>query len=240
MKMTRLILVLLTVGLLAVCLTGCFKQTRPQALFRATQSEETVPFSVSFDGTLSFVPEGSIVSYLWTFGDGATDSGPLVEHTYSENGTYKAELTIIDETGASTSTAMTIHALNPPPTAGFTYAPQSNMDGTPIVSCSETITFSASDILTGESLCDDDGEIVWCHWYFGYRDDNNEPVISEGPWETHSVVQHKYMYSWDYKVILTVTDNDGATGEYMEIIHVEGGPPCNADVDDGTGGGTCG
>ena len=233
MKMTRLILVLLTVALLAVTLTGCFKQTRPQALFRATHSEEVVPFSVSFDGTLSFAPEGRIVSYLWTFGDGATDSGPLVEHTYNEDGTYEATLTIIDEAGASTSTTMTINALNPPPTAGFTYSPRSNWDGTPIVSCSEKITFSAAD------LCEDDGTIVWCSWYFGYRN-GGEPVVTEGPWETHSEVTHKFIEKGIYNVILKVTDNDGGVGEYIEIVQVEGGKPCYDDIDDGTGGGTCG
>lgn len=232
MKTGRIILVLAAAVLVTASLTGCLKQAQPQALFKSTQTEKVVPFSVSFDGTLSYVPNGRIASYLWTFGDGSSESGPLVEHTYEEDGVYEARLTIIDEAGASTSSSTMIKALNPPPTAGFGYSPRSNMEGDFFVSCNETITFEA------ESYCDDDGTVVGYDWYFGYRLPNGTAAEASG-----ATVTHKFLYAGTYTIILTVTDNDGGTTQYKEQLEVKGGPPCNADITgdvDWTGeGGTC-
>ncbi|MGB2983247.1 MAG: PKD domain-containing protein [Candidatus Bipolaricaulia bacterium] len=219
MKTGRLILLLGTAILVVASLSGCLTRSQPQALFTATATEDVVPFAVSFDGTLSYMPEGEIVSYLWTFGDGGSESGPLVEHTYNEDGTYEARLTIIDGRGYSTSTLMTIHALNPLPTAGFSYTPKSNMEGVYFVSCSEPITFDAQD------LCSDDGTIVSYEWYFGYRLPDGTAASAAGP-----VVVHEFLYAGTYNIILTVTDNDGGTTAYIEQLDVKGGPPCNADV----------
>ncbi len=232
MKPAKLVL-LLGVGILVVAsLAGCLREKRPQALFTATRTEDVIPLTVGFDGTLSYVPDGEIASYLWTFGDGSSETGPLAEHTYNDDGAFEARLTVFDERGSSETTSMTIHALNPPPTAGFEYSPKSNLDGTYIVSCSEIVTFSA------EELCTDDGDIVSYDWYFGYRlpPDYSIPATATGP-----VVTHEFLYSGTYAIVLTVTDDDGATGTYKEKLEVVGGEPCNADIEPGTpwGGGTC-
>ena len=232
MRTTRII-VLIVAGLVTIgALTGCLKKSEPQALFTASMSEHVVPFTVSFDGTLSYNTGGKIVSYLWTFGDGGAEDGPAVEHTYTEDGVYEVKLTVIDEAGMSSSNVLTVKALNPPPTAGFSYTPRSNMQGEFFVSCSETITFDAED------LCSDDGTIVDYEWYFGYRDGEGQPVISHGP-----EVSHEFLYAGTYNVTLTVTDNDGGQTEYIEQLVVKGGPPCNADVTGdipwNNGGGTC-
>jgi len=60
----------------------------------------------AFNATGSADPDGSIVSYLWDFGDGANASGPLASHAYSKDGSYKATLTVTDDRGA-TGTAST-------------------------------------------------------------------------------------------------------------------------------------
>ena len=49
-----------------------------------------------FDGSESIDHEGSIVSYDWDFGDGATASGAVVTHTYSSQGAYLVTLTVTD------------------------------------------------------------------------------------------------------------------------------------------------
>jgi PKD repeat protein len=232
MKTGKLSLVLAVACLVAASVSGCLKLTAisPRALFTASLAEQVVPFTASFDGTLSYAGR-EIVSYLWNFGDGGAADGPVVDHQFVEDGVYDVTLTVIDEAGLSASTTMELHALNPPPTAGFTYSPKSNMDGVYFVSCSETITFDAAE------LCDDDGSIVSYDWYFGYRTTDGEPATASGP-----TVTHEFLYAGTYTVVLTVTDNDGGTTIYSEEIVVEGGPPCNADVSgDGTyfGGGTC-
>ena len=221
MKRGKCILCLLTVGLVAASISGCLnlQSTQPQALFTASLAEHVVPFTASFDATLSYAPTGEIMTYLWSFGDGGAEEGPVADHTYNEDGVYVVRLTIINEEGASSSRTMTVQALNPPPLAGFSYTPKSNMDGVDFVSCSETITFNAVD------MCSDDGEIVLYEWYFGYRDGNGEPATAEGP-----TVTHEFLYAGTYSIALTVTDNDGDQTAYVEQVVVKGGPPCNTDV----------
>ena len=221
MKRGKCILCLAAIGLVAASISGCLKlqPTQPQALFTASISEHVVPFTVSFDATLSYAPVGEILTYLWAFGDGGADEGPVADHTYSEDGTYVVRLTVIDAEGISSTQTMTVEALNPPPEAGFSYTPKSNMDGVDFVSCSEKVTFDAT------GLCSDDGEIVSYEWYFGYRDAEGEPAAAEGP-----IVTHEFLYAGTYSVALTVTDNDGDQSTYIEQVVVKGGPPCYTDV----------
>ena len=52
------------------------------------------PLDVSFSSAGSIDPEGDPLSYLWTFGDGATSTQPNPAHTYATSGTYTARLTV--------------------------------------------------------------------------------------------------------------------------------------------------
>jgi len=242
MNTRKAFLLLGLIALVGAAITGCLNPTgeRPQALFTASISEQVVPFTTSFDGTLSYAPGGEIVSYLWTFGDGSTESGPIVDHTYQQDGVYEVRLTVFNAKGLSTSTNLTVRALNPPPTAGFSYSPRSNMEGDYFVSCSEDIIFDATD------YCEDDGEIVKYEWYFGFRDANGDAAeaTAEGP-----VVTQRFLWAGTYQIVLTVTDDDGGQTVYVESLDVKGGTPCNADITgdipwnyDGSfnsGGGTC-
>jgi subtilisin family serine protease len=57
--------------------------------------------SCSFDGLASTDPDGTIVSYAWTFGDGAGASGPTSSHAYASGGTFPVTLTTTDDDGAT-------------------------------------------------------------------------------------------------------------------------------------------
>lgn len=61
----------------------------------------TVPQQVSFDGTPSRDPDGSVASWSWDFGDGAQGSGAQVTHTYTAPGRYFPKLTVTDNAGAT-------------------------------------------------------------------------------------------------------------------------------------------
>lgn len=72
----------------------------PAALFSAGAGE--VGRAVAFDAGASSDPDGSVASYAWDFGDGATGTGVSPQHTYAQVGTYTVRLTVADDQGCST------------------------------------------------------------------------------------------------------------------------------------------
>jgi PKD repeat protein len=84
--------------------------------------------AITFDGFASNDPDGSIESYTWNFGDGTTDNGEIVTHTYSDPGTYIATLSVTDNDGASSSGAVVVNVLDPagvhPPTKPILRTPE--------------------------------------------------------------------------------------------------------------------
>jgi PKD repeat protein len=70
--------------------------------------------TVAFDGSASHDSDGTIGSWAWTFGDGATGSGAMTSHTYSAVGTYTATLTVTDNKGATGKATVSISATTDP------------------------------------------------------------------------------------------------------------------------------
>jgi YVTN family beta-propeller protein len=62
-----------------------------------------------FDASASTVRYGTIVSYAWSFGDGATEttSVPITSHVYARPGVYTASVTETDSAGTSTARVFT-------------------------------------------------------------------------------------------------------------------------------------
>lgn len=56
--------------------------------------------TVTFDGSGSYDPDGEIASYKWDFGDGSTGEGKIIQHTYTQDGTFTAKLNVTDLFGA--------------------------------------------------------------------------------------------------------------------------------------------
>ncbi len=79
-------------------LSGCFllPNDPPMASFTATPGQGSAPLTVSFDASGSYDPDGSVTSYRWSFGDGATGYGAYATHVYAAPGVYTAELTVQD------------------------------------------------------------------------------------------------------------------------------------------------
>ncbi|MGC9308950.1 MAG: PKD domain-containing protein [Thermoplasmatota archaeon] len=74
--------------------------------------------TITFDGTDSYDPDGTITSYAWNFGDGESASGATPTHTYDAAGTYEVMLIVTDNDGATDSdvTVANIPGGNRPPT----------------------------------------------------------------------------------------------------------------------------
>jgi PKD repeat protein len=58
----------------------------PTADFIATPTIGMAPLEVSLDASTSSDPEGVILPCDWDYGDGSTDSGVFVAHTYTTDG----------------------------------------------------------------------------------------------------------------------------------------------------------
>ncbi len=71
----------------------------PVACFSAFPVSGNAPLDVNFDASCSYDPDGSIVSYSWSFGDGGTDTTVTPFYTYYTPGTYTARLTVTDNLG---------------------------------------------------------------------------------------------------------------------------------------------
>ena len=65
---------------------------------------------INIDGSDSYDDDGSIVEYLWDFGDDITGTGKSQTHTYTAPGNYSIMLTVTDEHGGTStdSTYVTI------------------------------------------------------------------------------------------------------------------------------------
>jgi PKD repeat protein len=144
--------------------------------------------TVSFDASASDDPDGTIVDYLWDFGDGTTGSGVSIQHAYSQDGTYTVTLTVTDNDGATDTITATKTVMNESPTANFTESAHT-------VNTGENIHFDASESY------DPDGTIISYTWDFG-----------DGNTATGVVVNYAYGKNGEYNVTLTVVDDDGASG----------------------------
>ena len=164
-----------------------------------TESAETVSSgeSIHFDASESHDPDGTIVNYLWDFGDGNTATGVEVDHAYEDDGVYTVTLTVIDDDDATGSATATKNVLNRPPVASFT-------ENATIVSKDEAIHFDASE------SHDPDGTIVNYLWEFG-----------DGNTATGVTSDHAYSEDGNYTVTLTVTDDDGASASLVAAKIVE-------------------
>ena len=70
--------------------------------------------SVSFNGSGSSDPDGTINSYAWDFGDGSVASGVGASHTYTATGIYTVTLTVTDNRGGiALDTALVTVAVTP-------------------------------------------------------------------------------------------------------------------------------
>lgn len=141
---------------------------------------------VPFDGNASSDPDGSIVSYVWDFGDGSTANGVKVSHTYAAQGVYNVSLTVTDDSGAvdSANTTATIDAANLPPVAN----PSGPYQGT----VNEPLAFD------GTGSTDPDGSIISYNWDYGDGSAGNGAASS-----------HTYSAEGTYNVTLSVTDDGG-------------------------------
>jgi PKD repeat protein len=96
----------LAVVALVVLLTACSdveddSSSAPVARITVTPASGPAPLSVAVSGAGSSAVSGTIATYAWTFGDGATATGSDATHTFATPGEYVITLTVTDDKGRS-------------------------------------------------------------------------------------------------------------------------------------------
>lgn len=74
-------------------------ETAPNVAPQAVISQSGTGATVTYDGTASSDPDGTIASYFWDFGDGTSATGSTATHTYLQPGQYRAVLVVTDNSG---------------------------------------------------------------------------------------------------------------------------------------------
>ena len=67
-----------------------------------------------FDGSGSTDSDGTVDTYLWIFGDGHSETGVTVPHSYTSSGVYTVSLTVIDNNGATGVDELNVTVVEPP------------------------------------------------------------------------------------------------------------------------------
>ncbi|MEX0406578.1 PKD domain-containing protein [Aquibium sp. LZ166] len=155
--------------------------------------EAVVGETVRFDGALSGDPDGSILSYDWDFGDGVTRSGMSVDHVYHTPGTYRASLTVTDDSGKPNDRAGTEFEVIVANRANL--SPEVRVGGDRAAFVNELVEFDA----TGTT--DPDGNVVAVEWDFG-----------DGARASGFQARHAYAAPGDYEVHVLVRDDSGRRG----------------------------
>jgi len=172
----------------------------PTASFVSAPSAPLSQSPVSFDASSSFDLDGTIVSYVWRFGDGSTGSGAVVQHQYSAGGIYVVSLTVTDDRGLTNTATQNVTVSDGGlPTASFDYSPS-----TAIVNQKVYFNAAKSSAVTGRTIARYD-------WDYG----NGRQDSGVLTWEIFTA-------AGNYNVTLTVTDDAGKKSSTSKEITVSG------------------
>ncbi|MEX0766949.1 MAG: PKD domain-containing protein, partial [Microthrixaceae bacterium] len=191
--------VIAILGALALVLSACAptptpgNNLRPIALAGADVTSGTAPLVVSFSSEGSLDPDGTIVNYAWTFGDGSpasSDANPT--HTYSTAGTFVATLRVTDNGGAIGSS-----------TVAVLVAAGSNQSPVAVIATPSPVSGKAplSVNFSSAGSSDPDGSIVAYSWNW-----SDGTILG-----TVANPSHTFTTARSFVVSLTVTDDNGAT-----------------------------
>ncbi len=182
---------------------GVVLPTNPSltAAFTVTPASPQAFATASFDAsttTNGTTACNSACSYSWNFGDNTSGTGVTTTHEYRTVGTYQATLTVTDSRGAQATTVRTVTvSASTPPFASFLISP------TP-VGINQDVFFNAE-----QSRATLPRRIVTYGWNFG-----------DGRTNSGVTVIKSFTTVGTYNIVLTVTDDAGATAQATQSLSV--------------------
>lgn len=111
MSSSRELPLLFLLAALAGCGDGDGPSRRPPtAVITVVPTSGPAPLTVALSGEASSDTDGTIESYAWDFGDGASGGGVMAQHTYATVGEFSIRLTVTDDDGATGTATTTVVA----------------------------------------------------------------------------------------------------------------------------------
>ncbi len=163
---------------------------------------------VTFDGSGSSDPDGDAITYAWDFGDGTSGTGVRPSHTYADNGSYTATLTVTDSRGAASAPA--------PTTATIANA-------VPVVNPAASQTATAGSVFTFNATFTDPGANDTPWTYTIDWGDGSPQTTGTVTSQANSITgTHTYATLGTDTVLVTVTDKDGGAGPGKVTVTVAG------------------
>ena len=160
---------------------------------------------LTFDGSASYDPDGSALTYRWDFGDGTTGTGVGPTHTYTAKGTYTVTLIVHDQYEDSAPTTTTVSVPN--------RAPIANAGGPYTGGVSpQAILFD------GSGSYDPDGDYLANYRYYWDFGDGTT-------WDIGPTMWHSYYQPGTYTVTLTVGDGFLVSAPSSATVTVINLPP---------------
>lgn len=93
----------------------------PTAAFTISVTAAQISTTISLDASASQDPDGTLVQYLWDFGDGSQAQGITATHIYTSTGAFDIFLTVVDDLGgADLSEAQSVVITSDPPVGDIT------------------------------------------------------------------------------------------------------------------------
>ncbi|MGQ9583328.1 MAG: PKD domain-containing protein [Thermoplasmatota archaeon] len=158
---------------------------------------------VIFDGSSSLDPDGVVVDFNWSFGDGGSSRGPTAAHRYRTVGSFTVVLTVRDDGGATGTDSLTVRVSGAPEL--LRWEPEGDVtipeDG------ERTFSVEASD---------PDGDVLAIVWSLdGTR-------VGEGPSFTYVP---DYTSAGEHALVAEVTDGTSRVTRGWRVVVTEAGGP---------------
>lgn len=184
--------------------TIVIKNVKPTVVFSATPEKGSTPLSVSFDASDSKDIDGQITKYEWDLnGDGKFDEGTAKTATfnYTTNGKYEVGLQLTDNSGDTNVAKRTVDVSD-------AFAVKASFEAT--AEPNGKFLVGKSYLFDAAKSTSPNGKITQYTWNFG---DNSGS-------QKGRTISHAFQANGTYEVVLTVTDEVGATATKSRKISV--------------------
>ncbi len=179
----------------------------PTAAFSASSLSVFTGQDVTVDAATSTDPDGDVLTYGWTFGDGTAASGLQAAHAYATAGSFTVTLTVNDGKGGTDSTSKSVTVTTPT---------QENRQPTAVITSFTSGLVNQPFAFDGGSSTDPDGDALTYAWQFG------DGAVAAGVGVTRT-----YTATGSFTVTLTVSDGRGGSSTATRPITINAPDPSN-------------